>query len=556
VLWRTPEQGSDSYFSANVFLTTRKARMMHSPPVSPVNVIQLENGSRRTFDRFDHGLEVWHKAARCHLANWSLGGLGLIVPACPWDGSEVVDLTLRVPLTDGAFPIPVRARLVHYTPTTGYAGLRFEGLSAGSYGALRYVQQCYKTGEPLALEMLHEACRAVAGNDLLLVPPSTRRSRWRWLRYAGVIALLAAVLYVLGYAVKTQIFTLTAEYAAVTTPVFELTAAADGRMEMLADLEAGQLRKGQPVARITDPDLVARIETLRAEATLQDSRIRILREQERNLSRVYARYADIAAAQSRQNQAAVAAAQALLAERQTRFSRLEKLHKDGLAPTAVLEEAQSGLLQARAAVMAAKAAQETAETNKALAAKDVLFTGSRVEGGNLQDVRRELAYAEAEAKNLRTRIAVLTARKQGLNLLSPCDCRIGRVLATPGSWVKTGTPILALHSQKPQDILIEARIPQRQADRLQVEGPVQIRLPEATTAVVSGRVSVVQRTPLSERRAGLVETLPPDVARALAPVLVRVLQPLPATAVGVPVQVTFDLLPQGMFGNALRFLYP
>jgi hypothetical protein len=46
------------------------------------------------------------------------------------------------------------------------------------------------------------------------------------------------------------------------------------------------------------------------------------------------------------------------------------------------------------------------------------------------------------------------------------------------------------------------------------------------------------------------------VARALAPVLVRVLQPLPATAVGVPVQVTFDLLPQGMFGNALRFLYP
>lgn len=529
--------------------------MTHSPPVPTANVVRLGNSSRRTFDRFDYGLEVWQKAERCDPANWSLGGLGLILPECPWDGTEVIALTLRVPLTDGHFPIPVQARLVHYTPATGYAGLRFEGLSASSYGALRYIQQCYKAGDPLTLEGLHNACREVTGGDLLLVPPQKARSPWRWLRYGAVVVLLAAVLYLLGYTLKANIFTLTAQYAAVTTPAFQLTAAADGRMEILADLEAGQLRKGEPVARITDPKLSAEIETLKAEATLQASRIRILREQEKSLRRIYASYADIAAAMTRQKQAAGMAAQALVAEHQARFARLEKLHKRGLASTATLEEARSALLQAEAASVAAKAAQQEAETNKALAAKDVLFTGSRVEGGNLQELRRELAYAEAEAKNLQSRLKVLNGQQKGLTLVSPCDCWIGRVLATPGSWVRTGAPLLALHSQKDQDVLVEVRIPQQQADRLRVEGPVQIVLPERAAAV-PGRVSVVQRTPLSETRAGLAETLPPEIMREMATVLVRVLEPLPASAVGLPVQVTFDLRPQGIVGDVLRFVYP
>jgi hypothetical protein len=206
------------------------------PPASSVpravsgNVIRLGTGSRRVFERLDHGLEVWHKARRLDLANWSLGGLGLIVSDCAWDGSEVISLTLRVPLPDGYFPIPVEARLVHYTPGTGYAGLRFQGLPAASYGALRHIQQRYKADEPLTLTALHDSCRSADSGELLLLHPnttSTLRNRARVtghvLRYGAVAAVLVLALYLMGYALTVNIFTLTAPYAAVTTPALHLT---------------------------------------------------------------------------------------------------------------------------------------------------------------------------------------------------------------------------------------------------------------------------------------------------------------------------------------------
>jgi membrane fusion protein (multidrug efflux system) len=528
---------------------------MTQTPVSSANVVRLGDSSRRLFDRIDHGLEVWQKGQKLELANWSLGGLGLILPDCPRDGTERLELTLRVPVLDTVFPIPVQARLVHYTPSTGYAGLRFEGLSASSYGALRYVQQRYNAGEPLSLEALHRAGREADDSDLILLQPPQPRSRWRWLRYLGLGMLAAAMLYLLGYALKINVFTLAAEYAAVTTPAFELSATADGRVTLLADLASGQLAKGQAVARIADPRLETEIETLKAEAALQESRLRILRQQEQSLSTVYGSYADIAAALSQQKQADLKAAQAQLTEHQARLRRTQDLHKRGLSSDAALEEARSAVLQTEAAVARARAARAEAETNRSLAAKDVLFTGSRVEGGNLQQVRRNLAYAEAEAQNLQERLRALRNRSAGLTLASPCDCVIGRVLATPDSWVKAGAPLLTLYSQKKHDVLVEARVSQADADRLRIEGAARIVLPEQG-AVVDGRVSLVRRTPLSEARTGLADALPPEKARAMAVVLVRVLEPLPASAVGLPVRVEFDLRPQGVMGDVLRWVYP
>ena len=138
------------------------------------------------------------------------------------------------------------------------------------------------------------------------------------------------MLYLLGYALKINVFTLAAEYAAVTTPAFELSATADGRVTLLADLASGQLAKGQAVARIADPRLETEIETLKAEAALQESRLRILRQQEQSLSTVYGSYADIAAALSQQKQADLKAAQAQLTEHQARLRRTQDLHKRGL----------------------------------------------------------------------------------------------------------------------------------------------------------------------------------------------------------------------------------
>jgi multidrug resistance efflux pump len=327
---------------------------------------------------------------------------------------------------------------------------------------------------------------------------------------------------------------------------------------MLADLEARTLTTGQPVARILDPDLTTRLSALMADIRLQDNRVRILKDQEGKLEKIYASYADIARAIARQRDAEVSAAEAIEEERRLRLQRLTPLHRQGLVTAAVFEEARSSLLQARAATTQARAARQEAATNQSLAARDVLFTGSRVEGGSLQELHREIATATAEATSLRERLTALQSQENGQILTSPCTCVIGRVRATPGSWVRAGDPVLDLHREGKQDVLVEARISQTDADRLFIEGPVQVLLPNTTTPVM-GRVSLVQRTPLSDTRTGLSDVLPDAEARTLATVLVRLLAPLPAASgeqvAGLPVQVRFDLRPHGLAGDILRAVY-
>lgn len=516
-------------------------------PVETGNVVHFDP-SRRYFERFEQGIEARHDGRPLAIVNWSLGGLGVVLPAVHWNGEAVFDLVLLVPVGDHRFPLPVQVRLVHYNPISGYAGLKFEAMTASQFGVLRYVQEQKKANLPVTLTGLHDACRWHENTLAIVDDPLPVQKRRYWLRYAAVAGLLLVTLLLLGRLVRVYAFSLPAVYAAVSAPAWYLTAPADGVLQPLAGLAAEQVATGMPLVRLDDPVMQAERDALDAELALLQDRIGVLRQQERDMSGLYGDYRDLADAIAAQRQADHLAAQAVARERAAHLARMAELSQQGFSSKADLDAARRDHEAARAAVAQARAGLREAGTNQRLAAKQVLFTGARVDGGNLQELRRDIALAEASFQNAHLRLGQLVQRHEGLTALSPCDCRVVRVRATPGSWVRAGTPVIDLRSDRPEDVLVEARIPQEQVERLSLEGGASVRLP-GKDRVLAGRIVEIQRLPLAGQREGLPVSLGAD--EGLATVLVRTTEPLEDEDTGLPVQVVFDLRPGGIVGVVL-----
>jgi multidrug resistance efflux pump len=257
-----------------------------------------------------------------------------------------------------------------------------------------------------------------------------------------------------------------------------------------------------------------------------------------SIEKFFKDYRKTADSQHDEKKANVIVAQAAIVKEQANLERVEALFAKGHATKKLLEEATAQYTQAKATLNAAEAFVSEANSNKKLAGNDFFFNGSEADKGTPNDIRREIALAQAEYTNMQRKLAVLLAQQSALDIRSPCDCSLSQKFVEAKAFVKAGQPLLELQGTTTDDLLVEARVTQEAVHRLQLNAEAEILLADATEAV-RGKVLEIRRIPPVAPRVGLPETVTTD--KTLATVLVRTRDPLPAQQAGLPALVSFDV---------------
>jgi multidrug resistance efflux pump len=503
------------------------------------NIIPLKD-SRRHYDRLGGGLVMQWRNTTLALANWSLGGVGVVFPNCPWDFDEEITLKVQIPVGNEIFPLLLKATVVHHDVERHYVGLKFQPLPAATYYVLKYMFTQIKDGNEITATGLLSAYQQHATEEEALpFLPLRKRSLGQAIALYGLISVAAtAVFYLLLMTVNAYFFTVQSSYAAVTAPAYTLNAPADGIVEPLEGLNKGILGKNTLLLRLKSPTLSTEISLQKAEMTLHQDKIRILQQHLTSIESFFKDYRKTADSQHQEKQADVLAATAALTEATTNHERITALLEKGHATKKMLEESTNRLAQATAAVTAAKATVAEAAAKKKQAGNDFFISGTEADKGTPNDIRREIALAEAEYTNMQRKLSVLLGQQSALEIRSPCDCSLSHRLVEENTFVKAGQPLLELQGTTTSDLLIETRVPQEDVARLQLGADATVLLAN-TAQEVRGEVLEIRRLPSVAPRIGMPEDATED--KTLATVLVRTQEPLPAQQAGLPASVTFDV---------------
>jgi multidrug resistance efflux pump len=530
----------------------------NTPPISPAerpnplsgNVVRLKP-NKRFADRLEYGLTASWKNVRLEIANWSLGGIGVIYPHCPWQTGQEIKLLLHIPLSECHFPLTVKATFNHENSENHYVGLQFSNVEAATMAALTYVFRQRTRGEDVTLAGLlaayhqrsHSAASAEEQSAQAAFPaytPVVQRVK-RGGVYVAVLLMAMVMLYGLASTVNRYWFQIDASYAALTAPAYTVKAPSNGFVDVLF-AENGDapvlVKKGQPLLRLTDPSLDTQLAALDAQITLQHDKVAILQHRLQTEQTLFSYYQQLAGSEQKAATADVTAAETAVRLAQKEEKRLQSLHRKGLTTASAYEKAALMLAQAKTTLNNAVAAREQAQTNRAMAGKSFYYTGQRVEGGTPQATLTEIAEARAETKSLQQRQAALRKQQQTLTLNSPCDCVLGERQVNSQTWVKAGQPLLLLHRQDAVGLHLEATIPQQEASRLRTGNPASVLFVNQPQAL-RGVVQNIQRLPAREPRHGL----PAEAKRdEWATVQIALQEALPRTAaVGLPAEVSFDV---------------
>ncbi|WP_404378820.1 HlyD family efflux transporter periplasmic adaptor subunit [Caenispirillum salinarum] len=140
-----------------------------------------------------------------------------------------------------------------------------------------------------------------------------------------------------------------------------------------------------------------------------------------------------------------------------------------------------------------------------------------------------------------SKIAALEARMAANDVYSPCNCLVAWARsAAGGSYIGQSERIITLIETGDDDLLVEALVHMSQIDRIEPHQRAFVALPNASEPI-EARVHAVSLDVERQPRAGFPKWVRQQ--QNIASVLLVPEQPLPASAVGVPVDVRFSEAP-------------
>lgn len=461
--------------------------------------------------------------SRHPLRDLSLGGFALAVAGPPGSVGDPVRVTLH--LGEGALRLSLdaTARIVRVQAGRAVA-FQFIALPPPAASALDRLIDGWLSGD------------AAAALPAVMPAPSLRVARpgpqSRWIRAALLLGPAAALLAVAAAAVVTSRMVVTSEFAAVAAPLRLVRAPTQGTA-LLAPLAPGSpVAAGQEVARIEPilPPLI-RAELEPRIATLETRRVQLqgeLREMEAAFGAFQRQArADLAfATEARQ------LAERRLAAQERLHGRMAELSRQGLGAATRTDQEEVNLLQQRRALAEARAAEAQAR----LAVAEAEAGRFRADGIRAArppaEVRRDLAAAEAELAETRSVLARLAAP---VPLVSPCDCVVATLGATPGGLVAAGDAVVGL-AEPARDAAaeVDALVASGRMPFLRVGQEVRVTLGGAADPV-PGRIVALDYNPENAGRTGLPDNLRSLRSYGLATVALT--RPAPALRTGLPAVV-------------------
>ena len=404
---------------------------------------------------------------------------------------------------------------------------------------------------PLAREM--PAARRPAASlgglrDRVATKPPQGRRPWRLLAALG---LLGAGLL----AIADDLLTLTTDHAVVTGYAVGVQSPIAGRVAGLAVRQGALVEAGAPIATIendrADParvaELTGRLARARAEQAANEAALAALDQLSAELRERQARHVAVAeqwyAAQTRQAQGQLAAAEARVQRTERDRERKEKLGSAGFATGADLEQARMEATVAREQVAAIRAQVAALATQRAAVPQGIFmeaghsgagYAAQRLDEVRLRqaELRRATGALAAEITALAPQLAeaeaVLAARRTA-SLTAPAAGMVWRVLAQDGERLAEGASVAELVECRAAFLL--AALPQSGAADVRPGQAARVRL-DGDRADFQGTVTAVLGGTAAAERGNLAAV--PTQPRG-GTVLVRVALPEAALAEGCPV---------------------
>ncbi|TDX32958.1 HlyD family secretion protein [Modicisalibacter xianhensis] len=168
------------------------------------------------------------------------------------------------------------------------------------------------------------------------------------------------------------------------------------------------------------------------------------------------------------------------------------------------------------------------------------------EPSSYESVSPEVARARIEqfetARDFESsRIDALEARVAANTIYSPCDCQVAWALSSAGgTWINESERIMTLLRTGPNDVMAEALVHMSDIARIEPHQKAYIALPNASEPI-EATVRTIALDVESQPRAGFPKWVRQQ--QNVASVLLVPEEPLPASAVGVPVDVRFSEVP-------------
>ncbi|SHE29253.1 HlyD family secretion protein [Modicisalibacter ilicicola DSM 19980] len=237
----------------------------------------------------------------------------------------------------------------------------------------------------------------------------------------------------------------------------------------------------------------------------------------------------------------------------------DKVDRDQKLTTVINSQLQTDLILAKAShtynQQLIKNMQEAIEGNS-----DVLMSDSTTPSGgepsSYETVSPEIAQARIEqfetARDYESsRIDALEAQMAANTIYSPCDCQVAWALSSAGGvYINESERIMTLLQTGENDIMAEALVHMSDIARIQPHQKAYIALPNASEPI-EATVRTVALDVESQPRAGFPKWVRQQ--QNVASVLLVPEEPLPASAVGIPVDVRFSEAP--VIDNAVEWIW-
>jgi multidrug resistance efflux pump len=463
----------------------------------------------------------------CEAEDWSASGFSLPPAALAAAEGSIHRVEIHVPLAGCAVIVAADARVVRAEGVHA-RGFCFVGVAPEKARVIEHFARSGIDGEAAVVGGL-----ALARAEAIDVAPAPRGAVWRNAAQVLKLGLLAAAVAGGVGVAGMRLGTVSADYAAVSAELRQIHAPVAGylvsdSLGLGSRLLAGQ-RIGviQPVAdaqaRLAAETRIASLETALRQQTLALDEAKAGFATFREASRTEL---DEAAASRRMLEAQVAA--------ETRiFKRLAALKAKDVVGQQRLDAEEQALLSLQRALSAARVAEAAARQKLANAQAGRFTSDGRTTQRSPAELQAEIETARA---NLAGQRAVLAALDKPVSVVSPCDCTVSAVAATPGSFVLSGAPVADL-AQAGGDgaTVVEALVQNPRLSLLRQGQAVTVYLADRPDGV-AGRVAAINFNPGSTGRIGL-----PDSLRTLADyglLTVTLVDPSAAPPAGLPVTVT------------------
>ncbi len=453
------------------------------------------------FPRVAHPLAVeFDTGERYQARDWSIAGFSLSDGSFSSTTGAVHRVWLYVGLADCNIVVEADAK-VSWISGEGASGFRFIGLTSDKARILEHFIESGMEGEAVVVGGLSlqprgknlEPSRANAG--LLGVAHNVKQ--------AIKLLVLTGTVLAGGLYVAARLFTVTTDYAAVAADLHQLHAPVSGylRSDMIAlgtHLLAGQ-RIGliEPIATPQE-----RLSTETQIAALQTN----LDQQNAALDQSKAGFKTFRQAARTDFDEAVSGRmmlEAQVAAENKVYLRYVALQQKGIVAEQRTDEEQQVLLTLQRSLATARDA-EVAMRQKLDNAEAGRFSS---DGRSTQkapaDLQQEARTTEATILRLKS---MLSALDEPLPILSPCDCTVAAISATPGSFVASGAAIGDLAQDGHGHVAIDALVQNARLNFVRQDQDVTVYLADRPEAL-TGHVTGINFNPTSTGRTGLPTSL-------------------------------------------------